>query len=46
MVILGVFFANILMATFAMQVGHTRSLAGGWNIISTYNRFGMGLALF
>ena len=29
MVILGMFFANILLATLAMQVGHTRSLAGG-----------------
>ncbi len=28
-VILGMFFANILLATFAMKIGHTRSLAGG-----------------
>lgn len=28
--ILGMFFANILLATLAMQVGHTRSLASGF----------------
>jgi len=29
MVIMGMFFANILLATLAMKVGYTRSLAGG-----------------